>query len=149
MQLSENFLLSEFLQSGVAARNDIKMEPSDEIIANLKQLCEAILQPLRDKIDTPIRITSGFRPPALNAMIGGSKTSSHMRGMAADIVVPGMTAMAVAEALEDMDLIYDQQILEYFLWTHVSISHRPRYERLTAIRQSGKTVYKKGFIVNA
>ncbi len=78
-------------------------------------------------------------------MIGGSKTSSHMRGMAADIVVPGMTAMAVAEALEDMDLIYDQQIIEFESWLHLSVSHRPRYERLTAYRDKGKTVYKKGW----
>ncbi len=145
MKLSRNFTLSEFLQSDTAARNDISMFADEQIVENLTQLTTSILQPLRDAIDIPIRITSGYRPPRLNALIGGSKTSSHMRGMAADIVVPGMEPRAVVDALGELNIIYDQIILEFSSWTHIGISHRPRYEKLTAYREKGRTVYKEGW----
>jgi len=146
MQLSANFTLDEFLFSQTATRLGIDMTPTADVTQNLTALVESVLQPLRDVLDVPIRVTSGFRPLALNTAINGSKTSAHIKGMAADIVVPGMTPWAVAEVLSDMDLIFDQQILEFSSWVHIGISHQPRYERLTAYRDKGRVLYQPGFV---
>ena len=84
MQLTKNFNLREFTKSNTAARKGIDNNPTAEHIHNLNDLCENILQPLRDSIDCSIRITSGYRSEALKTAIGGSKTSDHCFGRAAD-----------------------------------------------------------------
>ena len=85
MKLSKNFSLIEFTESNTAIRNGIDNNPTAEHIHNLVDLCENVLQPLRDRIGSSIRVTSGYRSEALNTAIGGSKTSDHSHGRAADI----------------------------------------------------------------
>ncbi len=91
LQLSENFWLSEFLSSQTAERNpevaEDQFNPPNEVVDCLRYLCENTIQPLRTLLKTPMRISSGYRSPALNAAIGGSKSSQHMRGEAADIIL--------------------------------------------------------------
>ncbi len=83
-QLSPHFNLSEFVKPGV------KVTP--QIILNLTELCQ-LLEKVRTAIgNKPMRITSGYRTPAHNKAVGGAKNSFHIRGMAADFVVDGMTA---------------------------------------------------------
>ena len=96
MKLSDNFSLHEFLLSQTATRNNISMDPPIEVIDNLRRLCVDILQPLRDATGKSIYISSGYRPPKLNELIGGSTTSAHMDGRAADFVVNGMTPLEAA-----------------------------------------------------
>ena len=62
-------------------------------------LC-TILDILRQKLGKPVIITSGYRTPTWNAKCGGAKYSYHMRGMAADIRVDGMSAKEVAKELD-------------------------------------------------
>lgn len=88
MPLSKNFTLRELLRSNVAERDErLKQEqenPPPEIIDNLKYLVENALQPIRNRLGFPIRINSGYRSPLVNKLVGGSATSQHCRGEAAD-----------------------------------------------------------------
>jgi uncharacterized protein YcbK (DUF882 family) len=82
------------------------------------------LQPIRNYIGKPIRITSGYRCKTLNDLptIRGAKNSQHLTGQAADIVIAGMTPKQVIEKIIASGVEYDQLINEYNLWTHISYS---------------------------
>jgi hypothetical protein len=84
----------------------------------------------------------------LNAANGGAKNSQHMRGLAADILISGMTPLEVCKKIKSMGLVYDQLIHEFGSWCHVSIAGEgevPRRQDLTASRGvDGKTVYTPG-----
>lgn len=80
------FTLSELTSSDTARRRGIDNTPSVDAIFNLNRLVADILDPLREAYGKPIRITSGYRSPALNKAVGGVKTSHHQSGMAVDIV---------------------------------------------------------------
>lgn len=142
--LSNNFNLKEFLRSQTAERRGIDMTPSMNVRDNLRDLCQKILQPLRDHIKKPISITSGYRPKELNRIIGSSDTSQHVKGEAADFVVHGLTPYEVCEMIDKSMLPFDQCINEFNKWVHVSISDNPRKQMLTAYREGGKVKYKAG-----
>lgn len=147
MRLTENFSLEEFLVSQTAARHDINMDPPIEVIDNLRRLCVDILQPLRDTTGRPISVSSGYRPPQLNELIGGSTTSAHPFGRAADFKVHGITPLEAAQIIRDMELPYDQVIHEFGKWVHVGISpeeDNARLQELTAYRKDGRTRYDLG-----
>ena len=135
--LSEHFNLPEFLQSQTAARAGRIIEPSDAVIANLTRLCVEVLEPIRAAVGKPINVSSGYRPDWLNALIGGSKTSQHMTGCAADINVEGMTPLELARRVRDLRLAsLNQCILEYPPngWVHVSVAEvgaAAKYQFLT------------------
>lgn len=136
-QLSKNFWLHEFLVSQTAERHGIDMTPPPHIIENLEQLCVEVLQPAREAIDRPFFISSGYRPYPLNRLIGGSSTSAHMMGQAADFMVHGMTPFHVCVTMMEMALPYDQLIHEFGRWIHVGQGARDRNETLTAYKDSG------------
>ena len=111
MKLSEHFTLREFVRSATAVRCGIENIPCEEEIERMRQLCINVLEPLRLRFGV-IRITSGFRCFALNERIGGSRTSQHMMGEAADIHV-GSTE--VGKKMYDFifnNLDFDQLLLE-------------------------------------
>ena len=89
----KHFCFSEFFNSSTAAKNGIKNEPiSDErgrVMLNIKLLVDNVLEPIRDMVCTPIIITSGYRSPQLNKIVGGADNSQHMLGCAADFYVEG------------------------------------------------------------
>lgn len=91
----KNFKLSEFFVSSTANKNGIKNEPSlDEratIERNINLLVDNVLDPIRDMVHTPISITSGYRCPIVNKLVGGVDNSQHMSGYAADFHVQGFT----------------------------------------------------------
>lgn len=147
MNLSPNFDLMEMVVSQEAARRGIPNTPKQSQIDNLQRLCYEILEPLRTKVNKPIVVNSGFRSTAVNSLVGGSRTSDHCDGRAADILVPGLTSKQVCQTIIDMKLPYKQVIEEFGQWTHVSIEiegEKPRNEVLTARRVSGNTIYSKG-----
>ena len=86
--LSKNFSLREMLRSATAERDpQLKQEqenPPDEIVDNLRYLTETTVQPIRDRLNYPLHITSGYRCLLVNKLVGGSATSQHVRGEAAD-----------------------------------------------------------------
>lgn len=131
MQLSSNFKLLEFVLSEAAERKGIDNTPPDEIIARLQTLCQAILEPARQQLG-PLHINSGYRSPALNAAIGGSSSSAHMIGYAADVVPLAATKLEFAKWVKE-NCTFDQIILEYGTiaepaWIHVSCDPRARGE---------------------
>lgn len=94
MQLTTNFHLSEF------ACKDGSPVP-EELIPNITKLA-VNLQVLRDYIDEPLHINSGYRSPAHNARVGGKKNSYHLKGMAADITAKSYTPKKLAQIIEKL-----------------------------------------------
>ena len=88
IQLSPHFKLSEFVKSSTASAHGIDNTPNEQQIANLKRLCQEVLEPLRQHFGVPIIIGSGYRCPQVNKLVGGVKNSQHMTGEAADIHIP-------------------------------------------------------------
>ena len=153
MKLSNNFSLKEMTKSQTATRKDIDNEPGEEEIENLKQLCERVLQPVREHFGKAVRVNSGYRSPKLNSAIGGSKTSDHCKGMAADIEINGVANADLAEWIKD-NCEFRQLILEFYTpgipdsgWVHVSYDlDDNRRKILTAMKEDGRTVYKVGLV---
>ena len=147
MKLTDNFALHEFLRSQTAARHGISMDPPIEVVDNLRRLCVDILQPLREHIGVSITISSGYRPPELNHQIGGSTTSAHLDGRAADIIIDSLSPLQVAQTIQSMELPYDQVIHEFGQWVHVGISPEDlevRLQELTAYRDDKGIHYDLG-----
>lgn len=110
MRLSQHFNLHEFTRSGVAEARGIDNTPKPEHAEALRLLCLHVLQPLREHLGRPITITSGYRSPALNEAVGGSKASQHSKGEAADIKVRGIPAEDLARTIASLGLPVDQCI---------------------------------------
>lgn len=149
MNLSKNFTLSELTKSNEAARWGIDNTPTGEVVENLKALAENILQPVRDHFGV-VTVSSGYRNQAVNAKAGGSATSDHIKGFAADFEVYGVQNKVLAEWIRD-NLKFTQLILEFpgqnpnDGWVHCSYNPANlKNQCLTAIKQNGKTVYLNG-----
>ncbi|PIQ23489.1 peptidase M15A [bacterium (Candidatus Blackallbacteria) CG17_big_fil_post_rev_8_21_14_2_50_48_46] len=143
-QLTHNFTLSELTVSQTAARRGLNNTPGPIQTANLKLLCVQALQPLRDKLNKPIIVTSGYRSPVVNRAIGGATNSAHMSGLAADIYVPGMSSAELMKRIHTMGLPVDQVIDEFGSWVHVAVPAKgqpARREYLIARYQNGGAVY--------
>jgi len=147
MRLSQHFTLDEFTFSQTATRLGIDNDPPPDIVARMISLCEEVLEPLRAELDRPIIITSGYRSPELNRVIGGSPRSQHCKGEAADIVVPGLSPLEVCRAVKKLGR-YDQLIHEFGRWCHVSWrgEQLSRRETLTAMHRDGRVVYLRGLV---
>ena len=153
MKLSKNFSLKEMTKSQTALRRGIENEPGEEQQANLQQLCEQVLQKVRDHFGKPVNVNSGYRSPELNTGIGGSPTSDHCKGMAADIEISGVSNYELAEWIKN-NCEFRQLILEFYTpgvpdsgWVHVSYDYEENFKKvMTAMKEDGKTVYKLGLI---
>lgn len=153
MQLTENFSLHEMTKSETALRHGLENTPGPEEIENLRTLCEQVLQPLRNAYQRGIKVNSGFRHPDVNAAVGGSKTSDHCRGQAADIEIPGVPNGDLAEYIAQY-FNFTQIILEFYTpgipdsgWVHVSYDpNNLKRQCLTAVKENGKIVYKPGLL---
>lgn len=145
MNLSHNFTLDMLTRSETAKRKSIPNMPGPLELERLKALCNTILEPLLQRYGAKMIVTSGYRSTELNRAIGGAKSSQHMKGEAADVVVAGVTPLTVCRWIEK-NLRFDQLIHEYGDWTHVSTATKPRKEMLTCYKKAGKTVYVPGLI---
>ena len=131
MQLSPNFSLSELVYSETALERGIDNTPPPEIVENLRRLA-AGLEAVRSLLGGPLAISSGYRCAALNEAVGGSSTSQHLQGLAVDFECPAFgTALEVADAIRRSALEFDQCILEYGRWVHLSFSDAPRRRMLS------------------
>ena len=127
-KLTQHFQLSEFTRSQVAARKGIDNTPGIVEQRNLLHLARN-LENVRNRLDgSPIRISSGYRCPELNEAIGGSKTSAHRRGLAADFECPGIPNIEIFQRLF-RKATYDQLIGEYLSadddaagWIHIGLA---------------------------
>ena len=153
MNLTANFSLSEMVKSETALRHDMDNTPGEAEIASLRLLCEKILQPVREHYGKGVKVNSGFRHPEVNAKVGGSKTSDHCKGQAADIEIPGVANADLAAHIVDT-YKFTQVILEFYTpgvpdsgWVHVSYDPANlKNQVLTATKKDGKTVYLPGLV---
>ena len=134
MRLSENFTLEELTASETAARKGIDNTPSEEVIDNLKRLAAA-LQEVRALLNhRAILVSSGYRSPELNQAVGGSATSDHCKGLAADFICPSYgTPNDIVRAIAASDLPFKQVIREFDKWVHLSIPEEGQEPRKQAL----------------
>ena len=153
MNVSKNFTLSELTKSADAIRKGLDNSPSQQVVDNLTLLATNVLQPIRDHFNKPVTINSGYRSKAVNASVGGSITSDHCKGMAADIEIAGVDNAALAKHIVDT-YKFTQTILEFYTpgipdsgWVHVSYDvNNLKGQVLTAIKRDNKTVYLPGLV---
>ena len=144
MKLGKYFTLEEMTRSQAAARRGLPNQPTTKQLESLKALVRNVLDPLREALGRPVNINSGFRSESVNKAVGGSSSSQHRYGEAADIVVPGLTVEQVVARIRALNLPFDQLIDEFGSWVHVSHGPRHRREVLRARRDfNGRTIYTK------
>ena len=115
------FTLKELCHSNVAEIRRIENKPNQQQIDSLTALVDNVLDPLRERFKRPIIINSGFRSKDLNSAVGGSNTSQHMKGEAADIYAGTREGNRELFELIRKYLPFDQLINEHdFSWVHVS-----------------------------
>ena len=144
IRLTDHFTLAEMLDSDKAVIKGYTEQffPSAGVIQNLRLLCENVLEPLREQADRPVNVSSGYRCQRVNAQVGGSFTSQHMTGQAADFKVSGLTIPQTIELIRALDLPFDQLINEFGRWVHVSYSARDRRQVMIASKNRyNKTIY--------
>ncbi len=131
MQLSKFFTLAELTHSDTATRHGIANLPDEPALQHLKTLCALVLDPLREAVQSSVKVSSGYRGPALNARIGGAKKSQHMEGKAADIQSSRVSVLDLFKTVVRLKLPFDQVIFEAknrnTKWVHVS--HDPARAR--------------------
>lgn len=130
VMLSPHFSLAELTQSETAARRGIDNTPPPPVLAALARTALG-LEGVRTLLGTPILVTSGYRSPALNKLVGGQRASQHLTGEAADFISPafGTPATIVARIVAG-GLAFDQVIVEFGRWVHISFSGSNRRQAL-------------------
>lgn len=143
MQLTEHFSLEELTHSEIALRKGIDNQPNADQIENLKTLA-GTLEKVRELLGHPLHINSAFRGLKLNSAVGGSKTSAHLDGLAADFICPAFgTPQEIAVEIAASNITFDQLIYEG-TWVHISVDPRYRLQVLTARFENGKATYTPG-----
>src|SRR5262245_52834251 len=142
--LTQNFTLEEFVISESAERAGIDNTPDTDTRRNIEKLARR-LEIVRTVLGSlPIHISSGYRCPALNKLIGGSETSMHMKGLAVDFICPKYGSPAdVCIAIDRSAVKFDQLILEYGRWAHFGVSNGGEERRQTLTIRQG-TGYVSG-----
>jgi zinc D-Ala-D-Ala carboxypeptidase len=134
-KLSLHFTLDELTESQTAARQGLNNTPPPAERRNLERLAES-LEAIRAAAGKSIRISSGYRSPAVN--------KAHVKGLAADINVPGMSPKELAMLVAGLPLSFDQIILEFDSWVHIGLSDEPARNQLLTIRKG--TGYLEGIV---
>lgn len=120
IQITENFYLDEF---ECRDKSDIPLDVFNNILEVAEQM-----QKIRDILDAPIKVNSGYRSPIYNKSIGGASKSQHLLGKACDFTVKGLTPYQVADHLEDLmqsGVIINGGLGEYDTFTHYDIRNNP------------------------
>lgn len=129
-QITEHFSLEELAATSHKDLQEKNLEYAKQ--HKLIELCE-LLEQVREVVGGPLIVSSGVRCPELNARVGGSKNSQHMRCEAADIVPKHISVADAFGLVHQSSIMFDQLILEYAggkHWIHISYSHSPRRETL-------------------
>lgn len=144
-RLSPHFTLAELTVSATAARKGLSNVPPPAVLDQLTVTARRMEEVRKLLGERPILVLSGYRSPAVNRAVGGSRNSAHLTGHAVDFICPAYGSPAqVARLLAHYLDTYDQIIEEFGEWVHVGFGPGRRGERLTARKVNGKTVYTKG-----
>lgn len=124
-RISKNFTLDELRASQAAKALNIINAPGVDEVCNLCALVHNVLQPLRDAMNEPIKIGSGYRCTKLNKAVGGVFNSQHIKGEAADLCIDGDMAKGkkwfewIRNHCEFDQLIWEHNAKGTY-WVHVS-----------------------------
>ena len=157
MQITEHFSLKELTRSETGRRLGLQNVPSAAEMANIQYTAEQ-LEKIRAYVGRGIVVTSCFRSERVNKAVGGSPTSAHRFGLAADCDAIGLTSLSFAKEIIKMrdegKITFDQLILEFpergdGAWVHVGFRRNSpmRNQIMTATKKGGKTVYLPGLHV--
>lgn len=115
-----NFKMSELIYSETAIKNNINNMPDINSMDNMLNLIYYCLQPVRELLGAPMIITSGYRNPLVNRLVGGVNSSQHTKGQAVDFTVLGITPNQIISIIKTSKIEFDQLINEYDKWVHIS-----------------------------
>jgi zinc D-Ala-D-Ala carboxypeptidase len=107
-------------------------EPGPDVLLNLARLTADVLEPARATLSVPLKVNSGWRSPAVNRAVGGSATSAHVLGLAADVVPEGLDIVEAYEKLRASGLVVDQAIFEDHggaRWIHLGLARKGKAPR--------------------
>jgi len=143
-RLTPHFTLEEFTFSQTAARKGIDNTPHEGILDNLCILANG-MEDVRNLLNAPIHVSSGYRCPELNDLLGSKRTSQHTKGLACDFTsnAYGSPQIIFADIISS-DIRYDQLILEFDRWIHISFVEdggTPRKQALI-INGEGAMIYQ-------
>lgn len=132
MNLTDHFTLEELTHSQTAARLGLDNEPPPAVVDALTRTAHG-LEMVRVLLQAPILVSSGYRSPLVNRAVGGAANSQHILGEAADFTAPGfgppeMIVRAIMRSTRPIP--YDQLIVEFGRWVHISFSRSPRHQAL-------------------
>lgn len=147
-RITEHFSIEEMTRSEAAQRKGLDNTPPPPIIENIRRVAEA-LEKVRAHYGRPIHVTSCYRSPSVNLAVGGSLTSAHRFGLAADFEVDGVDNIEVCRDIPAILIDFDQVIYEFGPsgWVHLGLASEEKSTRrqsLTAVKDGKKTVYKPG-----
>ena len=139
MMLSPNFALSEFTESQTAARLGLDNDPPADLYETLKATARC-MEDVRDLLGgKPVLVSSAYRSLEVNKAVGGSANSQHMTGEAVDFTCPKFgTPEEIVQKIKDSPLLFDQCILEFYRWVHISFSSRNRRQTLIIDRNGSR-----------
>lgn len=115
-----NFKMSELIYSETAIKNNINNMPDINSLDNMLNLIYYCLQPVRELLGAPMIITSGYRNPLVNRLVGGVNSSQHTKGQAVDFTVLGITPNQIISIIKTSKIEFDQLINEHDKWVHIS-----------------------------
>ncbi len=132
MNVTNHFTLEELTFSQTAARLGLNNEPPPDVVDALTRTAHG-LEMVRVLLQAPILVSSGYRSPRVNRAVGGAANSQHILGEAADFTAPGfgppeMIVRAIMRSTRPIP--YDQLIVEFGRWVHISFSREPRHQAL-------------------
>lgn len=132
LQLSEHFKLGEFIQSRTACGQNILAQfvYHKDIVDNIRYLHDKLLLPLRQAINAPITITSGYRCRALNMAVGGAANSLHLWGLAADISAGDRQSLLI----ETARLFKFHELIIHKTYIHLSLKEWNNEQRIKDLR---------------
>lgn len=143
MRLSEHFTLGELIFSSTAQRLGIDNEPPPNVLGHLYSLAQGLERARFALNGMPIHIDSGYRSPALNAIVGGAKNSAHLDGDAADFICPPFgSPLVIVHFLAVQEGFRFDQLIQEGSWVHISFAPALRGEILTATFKDGKATYE-------
>jgi len=136
MRLSAHFTFRALTRSDTARVQRIDNGPPPNLVKNLAFLARK-LDAIRAVLHGPLEISSGFRSRELNSAIGGSRTSRHTLGLAADFICrKSGSPFEVCRRISRSTVPFDQLIYEFGDrkdggWIHVSFAKRARRKVMT------------------
>ena len=134
MKISSHFNLEEFYISNTAKLHNINNMPDIQSLDCMLNLLVYCLQPVREILQKPMIITSGYRCKLLNTKLGGVPASQHTKGQAVDFYVKGLSVSQVINIIKKSDIEYDQLINEYNKWVHISfVKNKNRYQNISVL----------------